>query len=161
MSSKRDKNKPVNLAAEDKDEGSGGQGGKIEFHDFVTGPGSRRDDQLPPDEIRRLLIINNDDQKDRVRRQKDLREERQKAKAGNKARKESGHGLSAGMSAKYPPHPILSEKLRGADPQVNPNPSENNVQTNEANKNELQHKYQLRHQPQLAHRPQFNPKPQQ
>lgn len=150
MSSKRD---------DKDDEGSSGQGGKIEFHDFITGPGSRRDDELPPDEIRRLLAINNEDQKDRVKKQKDLRDARQKAKIENKARKD-GQGLSASQNSKYPPHPILSEKMRGADPQVNPNPSENNVQTNEANRNELQNKYQLRHQPQLANRPQFNPKPQ-
>src|SRR3990167_10927609 len=118
MSSKRDKNKPVNLDAEDEEEGSGGHGGKIEFHDFVTGPGSRRDDQLPPDELRRLLSIHNDAQEDRVKKQKDLRDQRKEAKAGNKVRKESVQG----MSSKYPPHPILSEKLRGADPQVNPNP---------------------------------------
>lgn len=164
MSSKRDKNKSGILPADDDaddDQGSSGQGGKIEFHDFVTGSGSLRDDQLPPDEMRRLLSIHNDAQKDRVKKQKELRDQRKEAKAGNKVRKEAGQGLSAGMHSQYPPHPILSDKLRGADPQVNPNPSENNVQTNEANRDELQHKYQLRHQPQLTNRPQFNPKPQQ
>lgn len=153
MSSKHDNEK-----SKDGDDSSG-QGGKIEFHDFVTGPANLRDDQLPADELRRLLAIHKDATEDRVKKQKELRDLRKEQKAGNKLR-QTGQGLSAGMSSQYPPHPILSDKFRGADPTVNPNPSENIAQTNEANRNELQQKYQLTHQPQLKPGQQFNPKPQ-
>lgn len=146
--------------SDDRDqEGGSGQGGKIEFRDFVTGHGSLRDDQLPPDELKRLLSVHSDAVQDRVKKQKDLRDLRREQKEGKKQR-HTGQGLSAGMQSQYPPHPILSEKLRGADPQVNPNPSENNVQTNEANRDELQNKYQLTHQLQPKPGQQFNPKPQ-
>lgn len=153
MSSKDNKELP-----KDGDDSSG-QGGKIEFHDFVTGPVSLRDDQLPADELRRLLSIHKDASEDRIKKQKELRDLRKEQKEGNKLR-QTGQGLSSGMGAQYPQHPILSDKFRGADPTVNPNPSENISQTNEANRNELQHKYQLTHQPQLRPGQQFNPKPQ-
>lgn len=164
MSPKYDKDSPNNRKNkrknEDTDEGgSGRQGSDIQYREFA-GLDSRREDQLPPDELKRLLSIHQDAQEARVKKQKELRDMRKAQKEGKKAGKEYGQGLSAGMQSQYPPHPILNEKLRGADPQVNPNPNDNLVQTNEANRDELQHKYQLRHQPQLANRPKFNPTPQ-
>jgi len=164
MSPKYDKNRPnnrknKNMDKDDTDEGGSGQGSNIQYRDF-TEMDTRREDQLPPDELKRLLSIHQDAQEDRVKKQKELRDVRKAQKEGKKAGKEYGQGLSAGMQSQYPPHPILSEKLKGADPQVNPNPNDNMVQTNEANRDELQNKYQLRHQPQLANRPKFNPTPQ-
>ena len=156
MSSKQDKNKVKNDDDEGTEGGTSGQGGKIEFHDFITGPGTQRDDNLPPDELRGLLSVHNDAQEIRVKKQKELRDLRKDIKAGKIPRQQAHQA----MQSEYPPHPVLSDKFRGVDPQMNPNPTENNVQTNEANRNELQHKYQLRHQPQLNQRPQFNPKPQ-
>lgn len=161
MSSKRDKDKIANLPDDDdSDSGSTGQGGsKIDFHDF-TAPSRDRDDNLPPDELKRLLAAHNDAQESRVQKQKDAINERKKLREGKNTLKNYREGLSSGMQSQYPPHPILSEKFRGADPQINPNPSENISQANEADRNELQHEYQLRHQPDLVPRQKFNPKPQ-
>jgi hypothetical protein len=159
MSSKRDRDK-LGATKDDESGGSSGQGGKIEFRDFVTGPGSQRDDNLPPDELKRLLASHNQTHESRVKKQKELRDQRNDLKAGKVTLQDYRQGLSSGMSSQYPAHPTLKDKAQfsGVDRQNNPVPTENNAKTNEENRNELEHKYQLRHQPQLAQK--FNPKPQ-
>lgn len=158
MSSKRDRDKK-GATTDDESGGNSGQGGKIEFRDF-TGPGAQRDDNLPPDELKRMLAVHNDAHESRVKKQKELRDQRNDLKAGKVSLQDYRQGLASGMSSQYPAHPALSDKAQfsGVDRQNNPVPTENNAKTNDENRNELENKYQLRHQPQLAQK--FNPKPQ-
>lgn len=155
MTSKRGKSK-----LDEEGDDSSGQGSGIEFRDFVAGSGSKRDDQLPPDELKRILLIHSEAQEARVKKQKELRDQRKDLKAGKISLDAYRQGKQAGMSSQYPPHPALSDKAQfsGIDQQNNPVPTENNAQTNEANRNELELQYRLRHQPQHAQK--FHPKPQ-
>lgn len=155
MTSKRGKNK-----LDEEGDDSSGQGSGIEFRDFMTGLGSQRDDQLPPDELKRILLIHGEAQEERVKKQKELRDQRKDLKSGKISLDAYRQEKQAGMRSQYPPHPALSNKAQfsGIDKQNNPMPTENNAQTNEANRNELELQYRLQHQPQLAQK--FHPKPQ-
>lgn len=145
---------------ESEDEsGSDGKSGQIEFHDFIGGQGSLRDDELPFDEQRRLLAIHGGDMEQRVKKQKALREERKALKEGKKQLKDYRQEMQSGMSSDYKAHPVLKDKAQfsGVDRQVNSLPTENIAETNEADRNELENEYRKRYQPEMA--PKFHPKP--
>lgn len=158
MAEKKDQFKQIDSS--DDESGSGGKSGHIEFRDFLSGPGSLRDDQLPIDEQKRLLSVHNTTHEGRVKKQKELREQRKALKEGKIPLRDYRQGLQAGMSSQYKVHPTLADKAQfsGVDRQINSLPNENIAETNEANRNELENQYRLRHQPEAA--PKFNPKPQ-
>jgi hypothetical protein len=160
MSSKKDKTK-MGDKEDDREGGTGGQAGSIEFRDFITGNTGLRDDNLPPDELRRIRAVHNIAHESRVKKQKELRAYRQDLKEGKVSLAQHREGLANEMSSKYPPHPALSNKAQfsGIDRQENPVPTNNEVQTNDENRNELEEKYQLRHRAQPKNAPKFNPKP--
>lgn len=159
MTSKQVKNKQLNKQDED-DTGSSGQGGRVEFTDFITGRNQLREDQLPPNELRRLLAAHDQAHKGRVEKQKVLRDQRNDLKNGKVTLDNYRQGLASGMSSQYPAHPILSSKAQfsGVDRQNNPVPTENQAQTNDENRNELENQYRLRHAPEIGKK--FNPRPQ-
>ncbi len=141
-------------------EGTGGQTGAIEFRDFITAQTSLRDDNLPPDELRRLRAVHGIAHELRVKKQKELRDTRQDLKNGKITLDNYRQGLAAEMNSKYPPHPTLANKAQfsGIDKQENVVPSLNEAKTNDENRNELENRYQNKYQPQMGKK--FNPKPQ-
>ncbi|MFZ2314303.1 MAG: hypothetical protein WAW86_01415 [Gammaproteobacteria bacterium] len=136
-------------------EGTGSNSGQIEFRDFIRADQSR-DDMLPPDEIRRLLVVNKNLHETKVKKQKTLRDERQALKDGKIDLKDYRHGMAE--QSNYKAHPLLSEKAQfsGRDRQVNDLPNENIADTNPADRNELKNNYERKYQPQNA--PKFTPK---
>lgn len=151
---------------DEEDSGSGSQGTRIQFTDFVGSGVPKRDDQLPPDEKRRLLSQHRDSHEISVKKQKDRRDHYKALKEGKASYQISQQygmtGSSIAMDNGYKSHP-LSQTVQfgsGTDNQLNPVPTEFNAQTNENDQHELTHEYQLKHQPQYAPGPTFNPKPQ-
>lgn len=158
MTSKKDK-KRVGETDEESG-GNAGQGGAIEFVDFITALSSQRDDNLPPDELRRMRAAHNTAHELRVKKQKETRETRNDLKNGKITLNDYRQGMSAEMSSNYPPHPMLANKAQfsGIDKQENQVPSLNETKTNDENRNELENRYQNKHQPEMGKK--FNPKPQ-
>lgn len=142
----------------DDESGAGGRSGEVKFRGFV-GTESLRDDLLPPDEKRRLLAVHRDGHENRVKKQKELRDQRQQMKEGKIPLSQFRESRGNGMNSAYRAHPILSDKAQfsGIDPQVNVLPSDNIANTNEADRNELENQYRLTHAPEFT--PKFNPKP--
>lgn len=142
--------------------GSGGQGGKIEFHDFLATGANLRDDTLPFEERKRLLSNHKDIHELKVKQQKDKRQQYKDLKDGKMLLKTFREGLGAlasGIRSQFKANPILKDKAQfsGIDKQVNPSPLENQADTNPEQRNELQNElqYRLGFQP----KPAFNPKP--
>lgn len=144
--------------ADDGSDSSTGTQSGIVFREFI-GSAPSREDLLPPDEKKRLIIVHQDLHEVRVKKEKSLREDRKALKEG-KITVESYHqGMSSGFQSQYKINPILADKAQfsGIDRQVIPLPSENVAETNQENRNELEHQYRLRYAPDSA--PRFNPKP--
>tara|TARA_R110000868_G_scaffold397233_3_gene669789 strand:+ start:2424 stop:2912 length:489 start_codon:yes stop_codon:yes gene_type:complete len=160
MSSKKDSQNIKNLDDDRDEDGGSGQVGSIEFRDFVTGISSLREDNLPPDELKRIRAVHNTAHESRVKKQKELRQNRQDLKDGKITMDAHREKMSAEMQSDYPPHPTLSDKAQfsGIDKQENQVPSLNEAQTNDENRNELQNEYQKKFQPEMGKK--FNPKPQ-
>jgi hypothetical protein len=151
---------------DEKESGEGGStgigSGEIHFRykDILsTGP---RDDVLPQDEIKRLLIVHQDSHKDRVEKQKLMYKERQALKEGRTSVRMSvyddrkmGYNFSGASASPHKEHPILTRKAQfsGIDRQVTSLPTENQADTNLDAKEKLENQYRLRHAPK------FNPKP--
>jgi hypothetical protein len=139
--------------------GQGGKSGQIEFRDFLDSGQHTRDDLLP-DEKKRLLSTHKDTHELRVKKQKEVREQRLQVKEGKIPLQTYRQGvMGTGMNSQYKVHLILANKAQfsGIERQVNPLATENVADTNEANRNELENQYRLRYQPENA--PKFNPKP--
>src|SRR5687768_10806913 len=104
----------------DDDSGEGGRSGEVKFRGFV-GTESLRDDLLPPDEKRRLLSVHRDGHENRVKKQKELRDQRAQMKEGKIPLSQFRESRGNGMNSAYRAHPILSDKAQfsGIDPQVN------------------------------------------
>jgi hypothetical protein len=148
----------------DADEGGagtsgGGQAGKIAFHykDAMEAP--KRDDTLPPNEIRRLQFVHNDEHRVKVKKQMQIRNDRESRKEGSPAIRvpaqyQQGYGGGGGVS-RFKKHPV-SDKFRGmADPQVNAIPNLNDSQTNSELKDRLENQLQNK----FRNTPKFNPRP--
>ncbi|OGT37124.1 MAG: hypothetical protein A3F11_00440 [Gammaproteobacteria bacterium RIFCSPHIGHO2_12_FULL_37_14] len=136
----------------DSTESGGGQGGHIEFHDFITSKDQSRDDSLPSAEKQHSLAVHKDVHELRVKQQKELLEQRHALKEGKINLNSFRQGLmNAGMSSQFKPNPKLADKAQfsGIDKQVIGLPSESNVTTNENKQDEL--KLQLQQQLQLRH----------
>jgi hypothetical protein len=155
------KNKHTYLDDDEDDSGQSGQTGQIAFRDFLAANERLRDDLLPPDEKKRLLIVHRDLHKDYVKKQKEAQDQRQALKEGKVSlhayRQEKG---LSGTAHAFSNHPILSNKAQfsGIDKQVNALPNENLAETNPKNRHELE----LRLTNRLTNQPKntFNPKPQ-
>lgn len=154
--------KKVKQKSEQSDEGEGGSGqaGGIAFRDFVTGTSQQRDDQLLPDELRRLRAVHNTAHELRVKKQKEVRVERENVKNGKVTLADYRQSKAAELSSKYPPHPLLANKAQfsGVDKQENQVPSLSETQTNDENRNELENRYEKKYQPEMGKK--FHPKPQ-
>jgi hypothetical protein len=150
-------------SGESGESGQGGKSGQIEFKDFLAAE-RLRDDILPADEKRRLLSVHKDFHDLLVKKQKELRDQRQAVKDGKISLQAFRQGLTGkGIGgSQYKENPALKDKAQfsGIDRQVNQLPNDYISDTNEANRNELEleNKLQLRYAPQNA--PRFNPKPQ-
>ena len=159
----QDKNKKYNSDQDEDDQtgaGSGGQGGKIAFKDFLTTGANWRDDTLPFEDQKRLLSQHLDLHEAKVKQQKEKRDQYKNLKEGKVSLAAHRAGVAgAGMSSQYKTNPILANKAQfsGMDRQVNVLPTENLADTNEEQRNELQNElqYRLGYQP----TPTFNPKP--
>ena len=143
---------------EEDDESSGGSSGSnIEFKDFTGLMGeAKRDDLLPPDEKRRLMLVAERVHKESVKKEqnkrqlmKDLKED--KINLNDFRQQTTQHN-------QYKVHPIAS-KFSGASPQVSFNPNESITQTNDELQNKLKNDYRLTHQLRQELRNDFNPKP--
>jgi hypothetical protein len=154
---KKPKNHDATTTDDESGSGSGGKSGQIEFRDFI-GTGEQRDDLLSYDEKKRLLTAHSTTHEGRVKKQKELRDERKQVKEGNVSKKSYGQGAAAGYT-NYPAHPVLKDKAQfsGIDRQTTSVPNDYVADTNDENKNELENSYRLRFAPQIA--PKFNPKP--
>lgn len=164
--SKKKKRKKIFLEQDAVDDGtgtetgSGGKSGGIEFREFIKSSESLRDDLLTGEEKRRYLGVHERQHEGVVKKQKSLQEDRKKLKEGKVSLAAHRSGLSAAsQNSKYKSHPVLSQKAQfsGIDRQVNALPEENVADTNNENRNELQHRYELKHQP--HNQPSFNPQP--
>jgi hypothetical protein len=164
---KYDKNKVIKTDEDDSGRGEGGKGGKggqsgqVEFKAFISLGETRRDDLMPPDERRRLLGTHKETHEGRVKKQKELMDQRHAVKEGKVPLQAYREGLmqNSGMGSQYKANPILANKAQfsGIDRQVNSLPNENVADTNPAEKNELRMNFDLQHRPEYV--PQFNPKP--
>lgn len=136
--------------------GSGGQSGAVEFKEFF-GESPLRDDQLPPDEIRRLLAVHAEVNEAKVKNQKEKRDNLKALKEGKLAR--DAYRQAYGADASYTAHPALKDKAQfsGTDAEVSPVPTENKAEANEGDRNELKKEFDKQFTPQNM--PKFNPKP--
>lgn len=143
-------------SGETGESGQGGQTGQIAFTDFLASGKHLREDLLP-DEIKRLLAQHNDVNEASVKKQKDKRDQYKALKEGLMKLRDFREKL--GRLNEYRNHPILSNKAQfsGIDKQVNALPSEAELKTNDAPRNELENQYRLRYAP--TAQPRFNPKP--
>ncbi len=148
-------------SADEDDTGQGGRAGELEFSDFLSSNSARRDDQLSADERKRLLSVHKDTHELRVKKQKELREQRQQLKDGKIPLQTYRQGMMGmGMNSQYKINPILANKAQfsGVDHQVNSLPNEHVADTNAEMRDELELQYSLRYSPENA--PRFHPKPQ-
>lgn len=133
--------------------GKGGKGGQVEFREFIAGGENLRDDLLPEDEKKRLLVVHKGTHEVGVKKQKNLRDERQALKEGKISLQSFREGLNrGGINAMYKANPLLADKAQfsGVDKQVSALPDENNAETNNEKREELQYQYQLRYAPENA-----------
>ena len=147
---------------EDENGGLGGQTGEIHFRykDVMSvGP---RDDMLSPQQISHFENIHQDVHKGLVDKQRETRKERAAAKVGQKhySANTNQYGLNAGGANNQFKQHWMSQlaKNSGKDTQVSNIPTENQANTNDKLKEELQNRLEnrLRHQ----NTPKFHPKPQ-
>lgn len=160
-----DKYKKTNLV-EDEDSsgesGSGstgtGTGGQIEFRDFLAGTESLRDDLLPPEEKRRLLAVHKSEHELRVKKQKERRDLLKAVKDKKLPVKDYRQGMTGNNP--YKPHFLTTTVQFGSgiqDKNMNAVPNENNAETNNEKRKELQLNYDLVNRPDYANQPKFNP----
>lgn len=149
--------------AEDDESGgteTGGNSGHIAFREFV-GVERLRDDLLPPDERKRLLIVHKNANEQSVKKQKERRDQYKDLKEGKTQLKDFRQGLADNRNDRgYKPHAILANKAQfsGIDRQVNTLPGET-ADTNNDKRAELQYQYNLQYRPQHANTPKAAPKP--
>ena len=153
MSQDIDKYKKNIINAEVDDEGESGQSGQagqVEFKFFITS--SLRDDQLSPQEIKRLLLANAQLHHELVKKQKEKRDLSAAYKEGKINSAE--YKQQMGREASFKDHPIL-KRLSGTDQQEIPLPNENIAETNQEKRNELKYQHSLRFKPDNT--PRFEP----
>ena len=132
---------------DDDGSGKGGASGEIVFKDFLKSGMEQRDDLLTGVELRNLLAAHKDTSEGRVKKQKELRDQRADLKAGKQQTYEQ-QGYAAENQTPYKPHPALMDKAQfsGIDRQVNALPTINAADTNEADRNELDNQYRQKYE---------------
>ncbi len=141
---------------EDDDSGAGGQSG-IDFVDFTDSKSTRRDDLLPAEEMRHLLITHKEKHEGMVKQQKEARlQEKVAQKTNNYA---AAPGSGGGGTSPHKEFPPLNKfgKSSLVDKTVSYSPNENDAKSNPELRNELTNKLDLRNR--LTAQPQFNPRP--
>lgn len=148
-------NKPFSPKEEEDDDSRSGtsSGGQIEFRTFVGNERSR-DDLLPPDERKRLLIAHQTLNESNVKKQKARFDEYQRLKEGKTSLQEFRQSKQPDFPFK--PHAILANKAQfsGMDKPVNPTEI---ADTNNDKKNELHYQYRLENRPQYTNAPRATP----
>lgn len=122
--------------------GSGGQGGAIEFTDFIF-PAERK---LTAAEEKQKLAEHKEINSQLVEEQKDEREKRLDPTQG----KGAGYQLGASNSSSdFEAHPILSQvaEFDGVDPQMNADPNKNETKKNQELTLQHQKRLDLQNQP--------------
>lgn len=149
---------PHNKINKDDDDQTGGSGSSIQFKSFI-GENSNRDDMLPPEELRRLIVVHDDLHRTYVKKQKELLAHRQAVKDGKISVAEYRQGLEGNQNGAFKTNPRLNKaQFSGIDNKVNPLPTENVAETNQEKKQELVYRNELKNR--LDQTPRFNPKPQ-
>jgi hypothetical protein len=129
---------------------SGQTGGHIAFHAFINSS-EQRDDLLSGSEKSRLLATHQSWHESLVKKQKESIERRQAVKEGKLSVSEYRRGNA---DHPYREHPVLSQaaQFSGIDKQVTPLPNENEIDTNNDKKEELEYRYNLAYRPEMAMR---------
>jgi hypothetical protein len=129
---------------------TGGTGGHIAFHEFIK-TSEQRDDLLSGSEKARLLATHQSWHESLVKKQKDSIKRRQAVIEGELSVSEYRRGNA---DHPYREHPVLSQaaQFSGIDRQVTPLPNENEIDTNNDKKQELEYRYNLAYRPGMAMR---------
>lgn len=156
--------KKTGIAEQDEESGgetgAGGKGGQVEFRDFLAAGESFRDDLLPPEEKRRLLAVHGSDHERRVNEQKQKRDQLKAVKDHKIPLQVYRQSMGAGMNERYKLHFLTHTVQFGSgitDTNVNSVPNENNAETNNEKRKELQLNYDLVNRPEMASQPKFIP----
>ena len=138
------------------DAGKGGKSGQVEFREFI-GTERMRDDLLSPSDRNRLLGVHRTLHELKVKKQKELRDQRKNLKEGKITLEAYRQGIAE--KSEFKAHPALSHQAQfsGRDRQVNDLPNDNIAETNQEKREELQYQYSLRYRQENV--PKFNPKP--
>ena len=125
------------------DSDTGSQGGQIEFRDFIALE-RQRDDQLSPEETKRLLATLIESHEQGIKKQKETLSEREKLKQGKMTLQEYRQSKSSDQI----PHPLLADKayFSGVDNKVKSLPTEYDGKTNEKEYDEQKHEYDLKYE---------------
>ena len=153
MSDKDKYSKKINIpkaydSDEDTDEGSGGQGSKIGYADFMGGTQQYlREDQLPPDIIRAKLGEHDRTNEAFIKKQKEKIGLREKVPRGEASI--ADYRRAGKSEIDYWPHPHLSnsQQFDGMDSKSNPVPDLQASDTNPEDRKEQELKYQKQYQP--------------
>lgn len=136
---------------------SSGGAGKIEFRDFLANAENLRDDLLPPEEMRRLIIVHREIHLSGVKKLKELQAYREAVKEGKVPLETYRQGLDPDPTRRnFKQNPRLkSPQFTVIDNKVNPLPNINVAETNQDKRQELVYRNELKNRPV----PEFNPKP--
>jgi len=156
----------INDENEEEGTGSDGKAEEVGFRYKDAYSLDPRDDQLSPQEMKRLLAVHKDVHKSRVDKQKILRQDRKSQKEGPTSIVErteykgdySGPG-GGGTSSNYKTHPIAAKFSGIHDPKVTVMPSENIAETNDELRNELDNKLENKLENKNEYRQKYTPKP--
>ncbi len=135
--------------------GQGGRTGEIQFrfHDMMQLP--PRDDALPPQELKRLLITHKELHKSLVKKQKEKRRERENQKTNKFTQNYSlQNGLGGGGQSKFKPHPLKDKaQFSGMEESL---PADFNADTNPDLRDKLENRLENR----LTNQPKYSsPRP--
>jgi hypothetical protein len=151
--------------SEDDDESGGQAGGSqgVEFS-FEISPNEKREDLLSSEDLKRRLKVHHDTHYDLVKKQKIERKTRNEIKEGKRPAVSNAYNTgNAGYGNQgNKAHPISKKAyFSGIDKQVIGVASENQANTNEVDKKELEDRLENRLANRLQHRhtPKFNPTP--
>jgi hypothetical protein len=154
--------KILDVDSDEEGGGFGGQTGEIEFHYKDAMSVANRDDLLPPNEIKRLLIVHKEMHKGVVEKQRDTRKARESIKSGKYVAPTVAQQLSGGGSGGTSPfkkhHISDMAQFSGTDKQVVGIPTENAANTNDDLKEKLENNLELKNQLQNKNTPKFNPR---
>lgn len=149
----------INNEISNEDEGSGSGSGE-RTQRFKGSLSERRDDALPPEEAKRLLLQHKELNQKAVRDARNEQQNRQALKEGpvnltSAATRVQGAGSGTRGSSPYKEHPI-SKKFRG-EGKTTPIPDQNIAEINAERQNELQNRLTHQPSPSLSFTPTLRP----